>query len=376
MHDFSRQMASLQKTAYHRWIKTEGIPMVEALGLSDVRDVPVYPWRRTGGKGSFIHMYGSEGITGMYVGEIPPGGALEPEKHMYEEVIFILEGSGATEVWQENGPKHLFEWGKWSLFAPPLNSWHRLVNGAREPVKFLAVTDAPLVMDLYRNAEFVFNNPFAFTDRYDGQREYFAVGNNRYRVGVTNVWDTNFIPDVGAATIEEWQQKGEGVMLTQFESSGNCLIGHISEWPVGCYHKAHYHGAGAILVGLRSTGYVLLWPKELGPKPYENGHADQVVQIDWKEGGIYCPPGGWYHQHFNTGPEPARHLAIRFGGRVYPTGFHTCAKKHDDAVLLPLKEGGTMIDSDEEDPAIRRHFELTLKKAGIAPAPQPAGSGA
>jgi len=44
--------------------------------------------------------------------------------------------------------------------------------------------------------------------------------------------------------------------------------------------------------------------------------------------------------------------------------------------LLPLKEGGMMIDSDEEDPAdpapLRAHFE----KGGIAPAPQPAGSGA
>jgi hypothetical protein len=94
MHDFSRMMNSLQKTAYHRWMKSEGLPVLEALGLPDVREVPLSPWRRTGGNCSFIHMYGSEGITGMYVCEIPPGGALHPEKHMYEEVIFILEGRG------------------------------------------------------------------------------------------------------------------------------------------------------------------------------------------------------------------------------------------------------------------------------------------
>ena len=265
MHDFSRMMNNLQKTAYHRWMKSEGIPVLETLGVSDVRGVRLAPWRRTGGNGSFIHMYGSEGLTGMYVCEIPPGGALQPEKHMYEEVIFILEGSGATEIWQDNGPKHLFEWDKWSLFAPPLNSWHRLVNGSREPVRFLAVTNAPLIMDVYRNAEFVFNCPFSFSERYDGQREYFEVGNKRYRVGVTNVWDTNFIPDVGSAIIDEGDEKGEGMKLTQFEASGNCLIGHISEWPVGCYHKAHYHGPGATLLGLRSTGYVLLGRKSLDP---------------------------------------------------------------------------------------------------------------
>jgi hypothetical protein len=111
------------------------------------------------------------------------------------------------------------------------------------------------------------------------KREYFGAGNKRYRVGVTNVWDTNFIPDVGSAVIEDGEEKGEGVKLTQFEALENCLIGHISEWPVGCYHKAHYHGAGAILLGLRSTGYVLLWPRELGPKPYESGHGDKAVSF-------------------------------------------------------------------------------------------------
>ena len=374
MHDFSRMMNNLQKTAYHRWMKSEGIPVLETLGVSDVRGVRLAPWRRTGGNGSFIHMYGSEGLTGMYVCEIPPGGVLQPEKHMYEEVIFILEGSGATEIWQDDGPKHLFEWGKWSLFAPPLNTWHRLVNGSREPVRFLAVTNAPLIMDVYRNPEFVFNCPFSFSDRYDGQREYFEVGNKRYRVGVTNVWDTNFIPDVGSAIIDEGDEKGEGMKLTQFEASGNCLIGHISEWPVGCYHKAHYHGPGATLLGLRSTGYVLLWPKELGPKPYESGHEDQVIEVNWKEGGIYCPPGGWYHQHFNTGSEPARHLALRMGGRVYPTGFYSCLKKYDDAVMTSLKDGGTMIDYDEEDPEIRIRFEQSLEKNGIPRAAQWIGS--
>src|SRR5262249_223019 len=62
----------------------------------------------------------------------------KPERHLYEEVICILNGQGATEIWDDHGNKKLFEWGKWSLFAPPMNTSHRLVNGSREPVKFLA----------------------------------------------------------------------------------------------------------------------------------------------------------------------------------------------------------------------------------------------
>ncbi|OGP25041.1 MAG: hypothetical protein A2038_02615 [Deltaproteobacteria bacterium GWA2_57_13] len=366
MLDFKEMMAALQGTAYFQWIKGEGLPLVEGLGLEDIRQVQLSPWRRTGGKGAFIHLYGMEGLTGMYVGEIPSGGALEPEKHLYEEVIFIFEGNGATEVWQEGQKKQMFEWGKWSLFAPPLNSWHRLINGGREPVKFLAVTNAPLIMDLYRNGDFVFNCPYTFAERYGGEESYFNVTNKRYRKGLIALWETNFISDIGSADLEAAEEKGAAVLITQFEIAANCLIGHISQWPAGRYHKAHYHGPGATLIGLQSKGYVLLWSKDLGLRPYQNGHGDEVVELRWGEGGIYCPPGGWFHQHFNTGNGAARHLAIRFGGRIHPTGFSIAAKRHDDGVLVPIKKGGTLIDYEDEDPEIRRRFEATLKKEGVA----------
>jgi len=73
---------------------------------------------------------------------------------------------------------------------------------------------------------------------------------------------------------------------------------------------------------------------------------------------------GWLVSHFNTGSEPARHLALRMGGRVYPTGFYSCLKKYDDAVMTSLKDGGTMIDYDEEDPEIKIRFEKSLKENG------------
>ncbi len=65
-------MRSLQKTPYHRWMQSEGLPIIEGHGLQDVREVELKPWRRMGGNGAFVHLYGMEGITGMYVAEIPP----------------------------------------------------------------------------------------------------------------------------------------------------------------------------------------------------------------------------------------------------------------------------------------------------------------
>ncbi len=104
-------MAAFQKTAYFKWIARQGIPVIDGYGVEDVREVEMDFWPRLGGRAAFINLYGMEGVTGMYVAEIPAGGALEPEKHFYEEVICILSGQGATEVWQEGGRKQMFEWG-------------------------------------------------------------------------------------------------------------------------------------------------------------------------------------------------------------------------------------------------------------------------
>jgi oxalate decarboxylase/phosphoglucose isomerase-like protein (cupin superfamily) len=362
-------IAALEKTTYGKWIKDEGIPMVHGHGIEDVREIPLGPWARMGGRGAYIQLYGMEGVTGMYVVEIPSGGALKPERHLYEEIICILSGNGATEVWQEGGVKRTFEWGKGSLFAPPANSWHCLINGGREPVRYLAVTNAPLVMDIFHNVDFVFNCPYSFEDRYKGQEDYFAVGEKRYEAGRQHIWETNFIADVCAASLGARDIKGAGVQLTQFELSGNALIGHLAQWPAGRYHKAHYHGPGAILLGLQSSGYVLLWPKEAGVRPYESGNSDRVVEVKWKEASVYCPPNFWFHQHFNTGAVPARHLAMRYGGKLFPMGFKTASRVfmqgEDSEPYTSVRQGGTLIEYEDEDPQIRRRYEEELQKTGV-----------
>ena len=126
-----------EKTGYVRWMRSQGLPIHTGHGMADLRALEVAPYARMGGRAAFVHLHGMQGITGGYIGEIPPGDALKPERHLYEEVICILNGQGATELWDDHDNKKMFEWNKWSLFAPPLNTTHRLVNGSREPVRFL-----------------------------------------------------------------------------------------------------------------------------------------------------------------------------------------------------------------------------------------------
>jgi oxalate decarboxylase/phosphoglucose isomerase-like protein (cupin superfamily) len=354
------------KTYYERWMEKEGVPVVEGFGVNDVRKLNLGRWKRLGCQGAYLQFRGLEGITGVYVGKIAAGASLEPERHLYEKVFYIIQGEGVAEIQQRDRVPNVISWKAGSLFSPPLNTLHRLINYSAEPAVFLAVTTAPMVLDHFHNEQFVFKSDFAFTDRYDGESDYFEQGDERYLAANNRqwIWETNYIGDAGKAQIDAQQQKGAGVNITQFEISENTLIGHLAEWPVGRYHKAHYHGGGAVLVILRSEGYSLMWPNDLGTRPYENGHADRVVRVDWVPGSVFSPPTNWFHQHFNTGSERALQLALRCGSQKFPLGIRVAPIRA--GVYTSVKQGGTLIEYDDEDPKIRSIYMDELRRKGIA----------
>src|SRR4051812_24646445 len=192
---------------YYRWMEGEGIPIHFAVaGVSDLTELPRQPWARTGkGLGTFVELTGTfQAERGMFVCEIPPGEALDVQHHLYEQFTLILQGRGATEIWSKNGPKRTFEWGKGSLFAPPRNTYYRMINVGREPVINFGVTNAPRVFNgLFgawlgevnnntRELEFVFNSDYDFGN-YDGSEDYFNRTDNRVTSGRYNstIWYTN-----------------------------------------------------------------------------------------------------------------------------------------------------------------------------------------
>ncbi len=355
-------------TAYEGWIRQEGIPIVEGYGVEDFREITREPWSRTGGKGAFIQLKGMESFTGMYIAEIPPGRSLNPERHLYDEIIYILQGRGATEVWwgNEDGRKVSFEWGEGGVFAVPLNSTHRLFNGSNEPVLFLGVTSAPPLMDLLHDPEFIFGCDYVFNERFDGRPDYFVPTSHRHGpIGGFWVWETNFIADVNTAALDGAESKGAGVFLTVLQMGDSSLVGHIAEWPTGRYHKAHHHQGGAILLILRSQGYTLMWPEEAGIRPYMAGNGDQVVKVNWREGSVFSPPTGWFHQHCNTGGMPARQLAFRYNTQSgkYRLGIGKALNRA--GVVTSIREGGTLIEYEDEDPQIRNDYFAAVRAEGV-----------
>src|SRR5215470_16696584 len=131
-------------TPYDDYMEAQGIPVYRGIGVRRVQDMPLKRWNRMGGNGTFTQLYGTEGRWGCYVVEVPGAGALNAERHMYEEIMVVVEGRGTTEIWTDDQKKpHSFEWQRGSMFAVPLNAWHRIVNAASSPALILVASTAP-----------------------------------------------------------------------------------------------------------------------------------------------------------------------------------------------------------------------------------------
>ena len=64
-----------------------------------------------------------------------------------------------------------------------------------------------------------------------------------------------------------------------------------------------------------------------------------------------------------TGNESALQLAIRNGSSKHPFGMRRAQTKR--GVLRSTREGGTMIEYEDEDPQIRADFEAAINRVGV-----------
>lgn len=333
---------------YLEWQKAQNIPVISGFYIGDVNAAELAPWDIKGVPAAFVMLEGTGGTNDAYICEIPPRAKTKPQRHMYEEMVYITKGHGATTVWQRDGRKHTFEWGPGSLFAIPLNADYQHFNSSgSEPVRYYAVTNCCFVMNLFHNVDYIFNSEHTFLDRFDpAQEDYFGSSELHGRFFMT----TNFVADTRAIELADYGERGKGSTNMKFDLAGNTMGAHISEFPVGTYKKCHRHGPGAHVIILSGQGYSVLWP--------EGGEPQKV---EWKPGSIVVPPDQWFHQHFNSGASPARYLALRWNNWRYR--FMKSVNRKGET-FTSIKKGGSQIEFEDEDPKIHREFEEALAKVG------------
>lgn len=342
--ELAKKFETEKDTPYLRWIRNEGLEVFSAHFVPNLRDLPLKPWARRGAKAAFLNHDASRTSNDCYVCLIEPGKSLAPQRQLFEEMIYILEGTGATSVWNDSGAKQTFEWKAGAIIGIPLNCWHQHYNtSGRAAVRYVSVTNAPVVINMFGDPDFVFGAKYDFHNRFTGEKDYFSHSQLRE-------WtlDTNFIPDALNLPLPSADVRGAGGGHIRFSLARASTSGHISQFPVGTYKKAHAHGPGAHVIILTGKGFTLSWPDGLDTEPERQ---------EWQPGTLIVPPNAVFHQHFNTSVEPARYLAFK----------HSGSPRNSQGVLMCFisrRMGGDQLDYADEPAQVRSLFESELRKSG------------
>ena len=345
--DIVSKFVKEKETPYTRWVAKEGLDIIDGIYVPDLNAVELKPWARRNGYGVFINHDASRTSNDCYVCEIGPGDELTVQRQLYEEMILILSGRGATSVWNDAGQKVSFEWRAGAMFSIPLNTWHQHFNGSGdEKVRFVAVTNLAPILNVFEEPEFIFNTAYDFKSRFSGEPDYFTPKDKVSGL----LLETNFVADVVDLPLIEAKERGAGGGHIRFNLAKSSMNAHISQFPVGTYKKAHAHGPGAHVIILAGEGYSLMWAEGEEPKRYE-----------WKPGTMITPPNMWYHQHFNKGTTPARYLAFKYEGVAIRNAQGV------PKAWISRRIGGHQIDYADESPQVRTTFAEALAEKGLEP---------
>jgi oxalate decarboxylase/phosphoglucose isomerase-like protein (cupin superfamily) len=345
--ELAKKFATEKESAYTKWIAKEGLDIISAHYIPNLHTVELKPWARRGGFGVYINHEASRHSNDCYICEIPTGGKLAPQRQLYEEMIYVLDGKGSTSVWNDEGKRVTFEWQAGSLFAIPLNAWHQHFNGSGlEAARFLAVTNSPIAINLYDDENFIFNTEYDFRNRFNGDPDYFANGGEQKGL----LLETNFVANARNLELIQAKERGAGGGHIRFNMAKGSMNSHISQFPVATYKKGHRHGPGAHVIILSGQGYSLM-----------GVDADNMRRYDWQEGSMIVPPNLWYHQHFNTGSTPGRYLALKYEG----TSIRN--EQGVPKAWISQRVGGDQIDYADEDLKVREMFKEELERIGLEP---------
>ncbi len=339
------------RSSYQEFVRMEGAPLYEGSAIEDLRAIELADWERRGGKVAYTRLGDNESLYNLQIVEIPPGGQLKPEHHMYDAVMFVLSGRGVSNIWQEGEPPHTVEWQEGSLLAIPLNAWHQEFNASgTEPTRFFMGTNMAQQINHFHNLEFIFNCGFRFTDRYGIDLEAFYADHPKH--WSTRLYEANFIPDVKTFATDVWNEKGFRTGIGRLSMASSAIGMHILDVAEGTYATAHRHDAGAHVILVGGEGYEYL---------YFEGEAEPR-RIPLHAYGVIAPKRNEFHQHFNTGKGSMRQLALRGTSSRYGLGeaYDVLGAAHTDPTRPGFK-----ISYEVENPQIRETYYKELEKTGV-----------
>jgi quercetin dioxygenase-like cupin family protein len=274
--------------------------------------------------------------------ELPPGGKLAAHKHLYEEMIYIVAGTGYTSMWKPgpNGAasKKRYDWKASDVLSPSLNAWHETVNtSSTESARFLVMTSAPLTNHLFWDTASLASSDHVFEDRWNKgiQEPKFLErpGRNGGKVDLSLMSIGHFIPDMLGMKMPiafgdpTYPEEGINVVPPMETSTGSNALGGMAgnklfEWQNREYIKAdagtheegnHHHSWEVVYicpVGQMITYQTRQDGNQKGPKR----------TVKWNAGDLMINEADEIHQHY-TPEKGTRFLQFKLAGYYRNVGI-------------------------------------------------------
>jgi mannose-6-phosphate isomerase-like protein (cupin superfamily) len=271
----------------------------------NLNTLPLADRPQLGDKAKVLRVGGAAQLT--QVVEIPPG--KKTAWHGYgwegEALFYVLSGRGQTEYRGMIGglPSNKYSWKKNSLFAIPVDHEMQHTNlDPNQPVRLLAVTG--YAINMY---------PFVEVELRSGRQNPAENAEERARTLSTTTYPGHYVDDLREHPVAMREARGNRTAFFNMMST----VGHrthpnihISEL-TGPQAYAHKHGNQPMFVILKGAGYDI-WSEASDLKAYESAvKAGTAHRAEYGTGTLCGVPGGpHWHQHFSTGTEPLRYLAI------------------------------------------------------------------
>lgn len=306
---------------YENWLESarSRLPVHDCLCIENVRSTVLERWEDMGA-----------GVTGLYLRladyqftdgrlfEIPAGGATAPAQHFFELGVHFLGGPGHTLLFEEGRNPVRIEWANRSVLSIPLNTRYQHVNPGPDPVRILAISNFPFMLNTLESEHFIDKNPFHFAGRRvsDADSASLVTEDSKGRR------HCDLIPDALAEELTARPVRGKGVRNQYWTLAGNTMLDiNLSELDGGEIKRAHRANSEATVLMLSGTGCFVAWP---------DGAWHRHQRVEWQDGTLITFPIYWYRQFLNPGRDPSRNLTFSAKSLVQKLGLRFLDQMESD----------------------------------------------
>ena len=247
--------------------------------------------------------------------KINPGESLESQATATSQAFYVIRGSGTT-TWGQGSDQETLTWSTGDLFVLPACD-EAVKHSATEDAAIYWVSDQPLL-------------------------EYLGVKPSVRKFNVTHFTRERMLAEVERISHEPGAEHRNrmGILLGNKITENNTKTLTHTLWsllnmlPAKDAQRPHRHNSVALdlCVTAANEGVYTMMGPELGV----DGWVKDPIRCDWKTGGVFTTPPGWWHSHHNETDQPAWVLPMQDAG--LHTHFRTLDIRFATAPVAAIPE--------------------------------------